>query len=251
MTPDATILDLSLRRRSCRVCALNESCLPAGLDEARLQLLDASVHDKRALERGDVLYRDGDPFRALYVVRSGALKTFSLDAAGNLQVLGFHLPGDIVGFDALAEERHVGQAEALERSNLCELPWARLVELGRDSPTLHRQLLRAAGQSLNTQHRHVIAMGRGQAQERLAILLRNLARRYRGLARDENTLNLPMSRSDIANYLGIVVETVSRLFSRMEERGVLAVNRKTVHILRPDLLDALADGETRPRADNA
>lgn len=236
MEPRTNVLDLNLLRRSCSSCALNELCLPAGIGGDDLTRLDGTVKDKRTLERGGALYRDGDPFKALYVVRSGSLKTFVQNEAGDTQILGFHLPGEIIGFDALASNRHASQAEALERSSICELPYAQLQQVTSEVPALHRQLMRVISREVVEEHRHLVMMGRQQAQEQLAIFLKSLADRYERLQRDGAALTLTMSRYDIANYLGLVVETVSRLFSRMEEMGVLEVNRKAVRILRPDLL---------------
>jgi CRP/FNR family transcriptional regulator len=251
MEPAANVLDLNQLRRSCSSCALYELCLPAGIGVDDLDRLDATVKDKRALDRGDMLYREGDPFEALYVVRSGALKTFVQNEAGDVQILGFHLPGEILGFDALATNLHVSQAEALERSSICELPYARLQQVTSDVPALHRQLMRVISREVVEEHRHLVMMGRQQAQEQLASFLRSLADRYQRLHRDGSALNLPMSRYDIANYLGLVVETVSRLFSRMEEMGVLEVNRKSVRILRPELLAALCRSDAAPRRKDA
>ncbi len=251
MDPGTNVLDLSQLRRSCSTCALRELCLPAGIGNDDLERLDTAVRDKRTLDRGGLLYRDGDPFEALYVVRSGSLKTFVLDDAGDVQILGFHLPGEIVGFDALASNRHVSQAEALERSSICELPYARLQQVTSEVPALHRQLMRVISREVVEEHRHLVMMGRQQAQEQLAIFLKSLADRYQRLQRDGTTLMLSMSRYDIANYLGLVVETVSRLFSRMEEMGVLEVNRKTVRILRPDLLTGLCRTGTASKQEGA
>ena len=190
------------------------------------------------------MYRDDDDFQSLYIVRSGSLKTFVLNAAGAVQILGFHLPGEIVGLDALAADRHVSHAEALEPTNICELPYARLQQVTLEVPALHRQLMRMISREIIAEHRHTVMMGRPQAQERLALFLKDLTDRYQRLQRNSSTLSLPMSRYDIANYLGVVVETVSRLFSRMKEMGVLEVDRKSVRILRPDLLADLCQSSS-------
>jgi len=239
MAQDPAVLDLNHLRRSCSSCALNELCLPAGVGADDLEKLDMAIRDKRTLDRGSALYRDGDAFHALYVVRSGSLKSFVQDETGAMQILGFHLPGDIIGFDALAADKHVSQAEALERSSICELPYDRLQQVTSEVPALHRQLMRVVSREVIEEHRHSVVMGRQQAQEQLAIFLKSLSDRYQRLHRDGTMLTLSMSRYDIANYLGLVVETVSRLFSRLEEMGVLEVNRKSVIIRRPDLLAEL------------
>lgn len=246
MDPTAIILDLNQLRRSCGTCALHELCLPAGITAEDLVQLDATVRDKRTLDRGDTLYREGDSFGALYVVRSGSLKTFVQDEDGQMQILGFHLPGEIVGVDALASDRHMSQAEALERSSICELPYTRLQKVVAEVPALNRQLMRIISREVVEEHRHLVVMGKQPAQERLAIFLASLADRYHRLHRDGTRLTLTMSRSDIANYLGLVVETVSRVFTRMEEMGVLEVNRKAVRILQPEQLASLCGMGSRP-----
>lgn len=245
----AAVLDLNQLRRTCKSCALYELCLPAGIEGAGLDQLDAVVRDRHSLNRGDTLYRDGQPFTALYVVRAGALKTYVQNAAGDVQVLGFHLPGEIVGFDALATDFHISHAEALERSSICELPFAKLQQVTRDVPALQRQLLRVISREVVSEHKHLATMGKQQAQERLAGFLHSMADRYARLSRNGTLLTLPMSRADIANYLGLVVETVSRGFTRMEAMGVLAVNRRQVRILCPHLLSALCapSGREAPR----
>jgi CRP/FNR family transcriptional regulator len=232
-------LDITQLRRSCRSCGLYELCLPAGIDESDLAQLDTAVRDKRVLARGDALFRQDDPFGSLYVVRSGSMKTMVEDVHGELQVLGFHLPGEIVGVDAMAHDRHLCSAEALERTSVCELPYSQLQRVLTEVPGLQRQLLRVVSREIASEQSHLVMMGRQQAQERLAIFLRSLSERFGRLSRDTVTLTLTMSRYDIASYLGLVVETVSRLFTKMETAGVLTVSRKHIVILRPDLLAEL------------
>ena len=244
-------VDLDHLRRSCGSCALHELCLPVGIDAEDLERLDATVRDKRALDRGKTLFRQGESFHALYVVRSGSLKSFVESPGGDLQVLGFHLPGEIVGIDGLTSDHHMCSVEALERSSICELPYAQLQHVTGAVPALHRQLMRVVSREMVAEHGHLVMMGRQQAQERLAIFLHGLADRYARLSRDSSTLTLSMSRYDIANYLGLVMETVSRLFSRMEAAGILAVNRKAVRILRPDLLAELCGQSGTPYTDHA
>lgn len=250
MESNETSLDIHQLRRSCRSCGLYELCLPAGINESDLAQLDTAVRDKRMLARGDSLFRQDDPFTSLYVVRSGSLKTVVADPSGDLQVIGFHLPGEIVGVDAMAHDRHQCHAEALERTSVCELPYLQLQQVLTEVPGLQRQLLRVVSREVVSEQSHLVTMGRQQAQERLAIFLRSLSERFGRLSRDTVTLTLTMSRYDIASYLGLVVETVSRLFTRMEAAGVLRVSRKHIVILRPDLLTAMCglQGAGKPAA---
>ncbi len=239
----ASTVDLDELRRNCGYSAINDFRLPAGLSVGEIQTLNTTVRDRLPLDRGHMLFHQGGSFGALYVVRAGSLKTFVEDSEGDLQILGFHLPGDIMGIGGLTNEHYPCSAEALERSNVCELRYAQLQEVSASVPALHHQLIRVISGALLTDQRHLVMMGKQQAQRRLAFFIRRMADRYERLSRDPLALTLSMSRSDIANYLGLALETVSRLFTKMESDGLLAVNRKSVRILRRDLLDELCGGE--------
>lgn len=239
-------LDFAQLRRSCSACALHDLCLPASISADEMVVLDAIVRARRPFDRGQQLFVSGTVFRALFVVRSGSFKSTLRADNGEEQVLGFHLPGEIIGFDALADDVHRCNAEAMQRSSVCEVPYAQLDEFAASVPSLRRQLMRIAGREVIKDHEHLMVMGRKQAQERLAIFLRSLSDRYGNLHRDRNLLELPMSRHELANYLGLVVETVSRMFTRFEELGVLEVNRKQIRILDYAKLGELG-GEASPR----
>jgi CRP/FNR family transcriptional regulator len=233
-------LDLKLLQRSCGSCGLNQLCLPASIGSEDLPRLDSVVQVKKSLDREQTLYAAGQPFRALYVVRSGSFKTYAADGEGDTQVLGFHLPGEIMGLDAIAGMRHQCSAEALVRSSACEVPYERLEQVARELPGLQQQLLRVISREVQQHQRHLVMIGRKVAIERLAIFLHSLSQRLSRVRRDPLQFDLPMSRRDLANYLGLVIETVSRLFSRLAELGIIEVERKTIRIADPARLAALA-----------
>lgn len=237
---DRASLDLRLLQKSCASCGLNQLCLPASIGGADLPRLDEVVEVKKNLDREQTLYAAGQPFRALYVVRSGAFKTYAVDNEGETQVLGFHLPGEIMGLDAIASGRHECSAEALDKSSACEMPYDRLEEVARELPGLQQELMRVISREVQHDQRHLVMIGRKVALERLAIFLHSLSQRLERVRRDPHVFVLPMSRRDIANYLGLVIETVSRLFSRLAELGVIEVERKTIRILDPAKLRELA-----------
>lgn len=243
------VVDLARLRRTCAACGLHQLCLPAAIGADDLHRLDEILQARRPLERGQPIFRTDHPFSSLYVVRSGSFKTFTTNEQGDSQVLGFHLPGEILGFDAVSNDRHQCTAEALERSTVCEVPYARLAQVAAQVPDLQRQLMRVISREVQRDHEHLVMMGRRQAQERLAIFLKSLSDRYRRLQRDPAVLTLGMSRYELANYLGLVVETVSRLFTRMQSLGVLEVHRKTVRIVDFARLEALS-GEGLAEAAN-
>ncbi len=231
MTQPVTPLLPERRRESCARCALEPLCLPASVGAEDLGRIDALVEKRAPVERGKTLFHEGAPFRALYVVRAGSFKTYTVLPDGAAQILGFHLPGEIVGVDALDRDRHLCTAEALERASVCEVPFARLHAVAAQVPALQRQLYRIIGREFAQGQQHVAMMGRRQAMERLAAFLKSLADRRASLGLDPALFQLGMSRQDIGNYLGLVVETVSRLFTRLAHDGVIAVKNKEVHIL--------------------
>jgi len=239
------VVDLQQVKVACRSCTLHELCLPLGIEGEELERLDRIIRRRRPLRRGDYLFRRGDAFRALYAVRSGAVKTYTLDEAGREQVTGFHLPGELVGLDAIGEGRHPLAARALERTSVCEIPFERLEPLTAEIPGLRRQLLRLMSRELVEDEAHLALLGQRDAEGRLAAFLLSLSRRYarRGFSAEE--FRLPMSRTDLASYLGLAVETVSRLFTRFQAEGLLEAERKQVRLLDPEGLQALAAGSAR------
>lgn len=213
------------------------------MDGTELRQLDQIVQQHRPLDRGQIIFHEGTAFKSLYVVRSGSFKTFLTLANGETQVIGFHLPGELIGFDAVENNRHSSTAEALERSSLCEIPFNRLSDIASKLAGLQYQIYRVMSREMVRDHEHVTMMGRKQAQERLTLLIKCLSDRHRALGHHPYEFTLSMSRHDIANYLGIVVETVSRLFTRLEEMGIIEVNRKQLRILDVVQLTILAGGD--------
>ncbi|ANB18382.1 helix-turn-helix domain-containing protein [Dokdonella koreensis] len=242
MSTGNRIIDLRELRQSCAGCALNQLCLPASIGGEDLARLDDVVKRRQPLDRGETLFREGSDHPALFVVRSGSLKTSVTLPEGDTQILGFHLTGEIIGFDGLAGERHQCTAEALERSSVCEVPFDKLSQVAAQVPGLQHQLFRVMSREFVREQQHPVMMGRKQALSRLAIFLRSLSERRAGTGHDARELQLSMSRQEMANYLGLVIETVSRLFSRLQHLGIVEVDRRTVRILDLPALSALAEG---------
>lgn len=240
--PSPVTVDLANLRRSCARCSLQVLCLPASIGETDIARLDRIVLNRRPLQRGESLYRAGQPLGSLYVAREGAFKTTALDANGETQVLGFHLPGELLGLDALGSGKHACEAKALTQANVCEVPLSQLEQVASQVPGLQHQLLRIMGQGMNRDQAHVEMLGRRSAHERLAIFLHQLSERYRALGRSGESFLLPMSREDIASYLGLVIETVSRTLGKMQDDALIQVRGREITILDPARLDALAHG---------
>jgi CRP/FNR family transcriptional regulator len=243
---DVKLIDLARLRRSCAQCSLQQLCLPAGIDAAELEQLDRIVKRRRPLERGERLFRVGDRLQAVYVARDGAIKTVSSNVEGEEQVVGFHLPGELVGLDALGSGAHRCEAVALTTTNVCEVPFEQLTQVAAQLPSLQQQQMRVIGQGVDRDHDHMGILVRRQANERIALFLHGLGERYQQVGQSGTDIRLPMSREDIAGYLGLALETVSRGFTRLQEDGVISVLGRRVEVIDRIALSRLAPGGDDP-----
>jgi CRP/FNR family transcriptional regulator len=235
---------LSGARVACTDCSVFQLCLPLGISEADLARLDGIIHRRRPLEPDQHLYRVGEPFHAIYVVRSGAVKTYISTPDGGEQVTGFHLPGEIVGLDAVSIGSHSCSARALDTASFCELPFGQLEDLADEVRSLGRRLLRILGREIHQDHEMLTVLGKPTAEERLAALLVSFSSRLKLRGFSDCEFRLNMSRHDIGSYLGLAVETVSRVFSRFQRQGLLRVNRRYIVLHNLTALKTLAGVST-------
>ncbi|PTS86341.1 transcriptional regulator FNR [Pseudomonas sp. HMWF032] len=226
----------------CKDCSLASLCLPLSLNLEDMDALDEIVKRGRPLKKGEFLFRQGDAFSSVFAVRSGALKTFSLSDAGDEQITGFHLPSELVGLSGMDSELYPVSAMALETTSVCEIPFERLDELAVQLPQLRRQLMRIMSREIRDDQQMMLLLSKKTADERIATFLVNLSARFRARGFSANQFRLAMSRNEIGNYLGLAVETVSRVFTRFQQNGLLEAEGKEVHILDPIELCALAGG---------
>lgn len=240
----ANVIDLPGLRRNCAQCSLQQLCLAGGMTLDDLRRLDAIIRVRRPVGAGSHLFRMGDAMGSVFVTRDGAVKTVTYSEGGDEQIVGFHLPGEIFGLDALASGEHRCDALTLTDTSLCEIPFDRLGEIAAQIPGLQQQLMRVIGLSLGRDQDHKEILVRRQANERIALFLHGLSERLRAIGRDPVRIRLPMSRIDIANYLGLALETVSRGFTRLQEEGFIEVRGRHVDVLDGDALAGLAHGRT-------
>jgi len=206
---------------------LRDLCLPLGLHSDDMQKLELIVHTRGPIRNGEHLFREGDNFQALYAVKSGALKTYTIDNQGREHVLGFHIGGELVGFDGIHSGHNRCNAVALQTTSVCAMPYARLEQLIHEVPGLQAQVLRVMSRELSASNQ--LATDHS-AEERLAGFLVSLSRRYGRRGLPPQLLTLPMPRRDIASHLRLATETVSRLFARFQEEGIVVVRRREVEI---------------------
>jgi len=196
-----------------------------------MQQLDEFVTERTRLKKGEVLYRTGDSFRALYAIRVGSCKTTMLSDDGREQVAGYHMLGDMIGMDGISNSRHVCQATALEDSEVCVLPFDDLETLTRSVAPLQHNLHQFLSREISRDHNIMLLLGSMRAEERLAAFLLNLSQRYRERGYSSTEFVLRMSREEIGSYLGLQLETVSRLFTRFQQEGLLQVQGRAVKLL--------------------
>ncbi|WP_090718356.1 fumarate/nitrate reduction transcriptional regulator Fnr [Nitrosomonas sp. Nm166] len=223
-------LDISHIKSSCATCSLRELCLPVGLNEHEIQVLGDVVSHKRKVQRGGYLYRTGSKFQSLFAIRRGFLKTCILEQDGRQQVTGFHMTGELLGLDAISTELHTCDAVALEDSEVCEIPFAKLEEISRIIPSLMRHFHKIMSREIVQDHGVMLLLGSMKAEERLATFLLNLSRRFLIRGYSESNFYLRMTREEIGSYLGLKLETVSRAFSKLQDENIITVDNKHIKI---------------------
>jgi CRP/FNR family transcriptional regulator len=214
---------------TCSSCSLRELCLPGELGAEDLARVENLVYARRRVKRGDALFNAGSDFGAVYSVRSGFFKTSVLDNDGREQVTGFFMGGELLGLDGIAGRYH-GTASALEDSEVCVLPYALIEQLAREIPALQRQLHAVLAREIARDHGVMLLLGSMRAEERLATFLLNLSRRFVRRGYSPTEFHLRMTREEIGSYLGLKLETVSRLFSSFQKDGLIEVQQKHVRI---------------------
>jgi CRP/FNR family transcriptional regulator len=188
------------------------------------------------------VFRAGDQSHALFAVRSGCLKTYCTTEDGNEQVLGFTLPGELVGLDGMGDDAYASNSVVLETTSICELPYDRLEEMCHSLSGLNHQLMRLASKEITADQRMQLLLAKHTAEEKLAAFFLSLSTRYKPRGLSATNFNLPMSRQDIGNYLGLAIATVSRLFARFQEEGLLKVNRREITITDLPRLKGMVEG---------
>ena len=210
---------------------MRELCLPVGLEPDAMRQLDELVTSRVKLKKSETLYRAGDAFSALYAIRLGSCKTTVLAEDGREQVSGYHMLGEIIGMDGIGTNRHGCQAVALEDTELCVLPFDHLEELAHSIAPLQRNLYQFLSREIARDHNIMLLLGSMRADERLAVFLLNLSQRYRQRGYSSIEFVLRMTREEIGSYLGLKLETVSRLFSRFQEEGLIQVQGRAIKLL--------------------
>jgi CRP/FNR family transcriptional regulator len=218
-------------RVNCSDCRLNSICLPIALEAQDIERLDNIIQRSKPLRKSDHIYRENEPFTSVYAVRAGSVKAYKITGDGKEQVTGFYFPGELLGVDGIATNSHVVSAKALETATVCEIPFKRLEELSTKLPSLQRHFFKLMSQEITQDQQLITMLSKNSAEQRIASLLISISTRSAKLKLSATSFRLPMSRTDIGNYLGLTVETVSRIFSRFQKAQLLEVENKEIRIL--------------------
>jgi CRP/FNR family transcriptional regulator, anaerobic regulatory protein len=233
-------------KTTCSSCRLRDICMPVGLSSKEMALIDRMVSTRLKIVRGEPLYRTGGRFKSLYSIRSGFFKTSVSTADGREQVSGFYMAGELLGLDGMAGEQHTCTARALEDSEVCVLHVQLINDLSHEVHALQHHVQKIMSREIVHDHDHLFLLGSMRADARVATFLLDLLTRLhaRGQAQDE--LLLRMTREEIGSYLGLTIETVSRILSKMAKIGIIAVKQRKVRVLQPEALHYLAEHDDAP-----
>lgn len=224
----------------CSNCSLSSLCLPIALEKADLDELDKVIKRGRPIEKGELLFKQGDPFKAVYAIRTGAIKTFTVAPSGEEQITGFHLASELVGLSGYSEDTYPLSAKALETTTVCELPLEKLEILCDEIPGLRKQIMRNMGGEIRQDQQMMLQLSKKSADERMAYFLLDLSNRFERRGFSAKAFRLSMSRVDISNYLGLAVETVSRIFTRFQKNELIKTESKEITLMDFDELNHLA-----------
>ncbi|MDF2182886.1 fumarate/nitrate reduction transcriptional regulator Fnr [Neptuniibacter sp. CAU 1671] len=220
----------SLHQVTCKTCSLSSLCLPVSLNMTEMERLDDIIEKSKPLKKGDHLFTQGTPFTSIYAIRAGSVKTYTLTNEGEEQITGFFFPGELVGMSGFDCSEYPVSAKVLETTTVCEIPFDRLDDLSGQLPELRRQVMRSMSKEIREEQQMMLLLSKKNADERIATFLIKLSQRFKQRGYSETSFRLSMSRNEIGNYLGLAVETVSRIFTRFQKNELLSVEGKEVHL---------------------
>ena len=234
--PNRHVVDFPETDIPCKSCACRDRCLGADLSASSHSVPYNSIIQSQSLAPHKHVFRQGHRSDALYIVRAGSVKLYYVSASGKEQVLVFYMPGEVLGLDALGVDSYDSSALALEYTSLCVIPFSSLQQI----PDSHHFLYKLLSSTVARDHRTIELIARKDAEVKLAIFLLDLSKRFRVRGCSASHFSLSMKRSEIGNHLGLAVETVSRLFTRFQQDGLLQVNKRQISILDLIKLERLA-----------
>ncbi|MBJ7538230.1 fumarate/nitrate reduction transcriptional regulator Fnr [Marinomonas transparens] len=215
----------------CQSCSLSALCLPIALADEDINRLDQIIERKKPLKKGEVLFRQGQSFDSVYAVRTGTLKTFNITSSGEEQITGFYCPSELLGLSGIDGNVYPVSAKALETTTVCEIPFSHLEDLSAQIPSLKHQIFKVMSRKISDDQQMMVLLGKKNADEKVASFLLNLSNRFKKRGYSATSFRLSMSRGEIGNYLGLAVETVSRVITRFQKNEMIEVDGKEIAIV--------------------
>jgi len=235
------VISIDALKNNCNHCHSAPHCLVRNLKENDLLDFNNLVKRRKPLLRGERLFQAGDHFHSLYIVHSGSVKTTIDSKDGEQQVTGFYFSGDLIGIDGFENGEHAYSVETLETSSFCEIPFSLFESTAKKIPELQLQLFRSISREIRREQELMLLLGRMNSKRKLASFLIAMSFQLQKKGYSTYDINLSMTRHDIANYLGLAIETVSRLLTQFQNEGTLDVMRKNILILNQRQLYSIAD----------
>lgn len=225
----------------CNSCGLQRICFPTGLVRNDITRLDSIVERAPKLSKGEFLYKAGQGFEHLFAIKAGAVKAFNITQQGEEQILGFYLPGDVIGMDGLEDLIHQCNVVALENTSVCLLPFDQLERLALQIPALNHQLLCLMSRGLNDGRVHSEILSKRNADQRVAYFVWYLSQRFMIRGYKHTEFRFGVLHREVAMFLGLTPETFSRILSKLTELKIVAWRRKEIKIIDMKALADLAD----------
>ena len=225
----------------CDKCSRKPSCPIHELTTIRLVESDNCIVHSRPTRQGQYVFSAGDKFEGIYIVQSGFFKSYILNREGDMQVTGFHFPGEVFGLEGIENGLYNYSVQALGTGSLCKIPYSKFVQASNARHQSTLSLLGIMSKVIDRDHKLIFALGKMNAQRRFANFLIDINERMQMSGFGRKDLMLCMKRADMANYLGLAVETVSRLFTRFQDMGILRVHRRNLHIHDIDALHRIVN----------
>ncbi|KIO49214.1 transcriptional regulator [Nitrosospira sp. NpAV] len=214
----------------CRNCGAYQLCMSLWLKTGDSSLLERVVKKKQVFKRGEVLYHMGQSLEYIYVIRGGSVKTCISNEDGQVQVMGFHVAGELLGLNAIGNRQHNCEARATGVTSVCEVSVDRFEELAREDPAIQYEIFKIMSAEIRHGQELLLLLGKHNADERLAAFLLNLSQQFAQRHCSAIEFNLSMSRSDIGDYLGIAEETVCRVFTRFQDEGLISCECRHIRL---------------------
>ncbi|NNC98199.1 MAG: fumarate/nitrate reduction transcriptional regulator Fnr [Gammaproteobacteria bacterium] len=230
----------------CNNCPIQEICIAAAMPDSEVYKFNEIVEHPKALQKSETLFYAGESLTYLYAIRKGSVKTFNISQDGEEQITGFHRAGELIGIDALARKRHNSFAKVLEETEVCAIPYDKLDALASKVPELHTQMMNILSEEIAKQYELMLTLNQRAADQRLASFLLNMYKR--GNDSGSESISLNMTRGEIGNYLGLALETVSRLFSKFKQQNLIELDRREVKVINFPKLQQVAGIEQKMAA---